>query len=145
MSAFTFDTILVPVASEDDARTTSRAIRNRFDPSETTVEFVFVVEKAGGAPDKASVEQREELVESMVETARAELPDARVEMRVVYDTDVADGIRDAAADVDANAIVFVPREGSRLARWLSGDVTLSLVTESDRPVVSLPSAAKGEP
>lgn len=139
MSAFTFDTILVPVASEDDARATSRAIRERFDPSETVVEFVFVVEKAGGAPDKASVEQREELAEKTAQTARAELPDARTEMHVVYDTDVADAIRDAAADVGADAIVFVPREGSRLARWLSGDVTLSLVTESDRPVVALPS------
>lgn len=144
MTTTTFDAILVPIASTDDARATSRALRDQFDLSETDVTFVYVVEKAGGAPDKAGVEQREEVAEDAFEAARAELPDVNVESKIVYDTDVADGIRKAAAEIDAEAIVFVPRDESRIARFLSGDVALSLITESDRPVVSLPAAEVGE-
>jgi len=138
-----FDAILVPVASPDDARTTSRALREHFDLSETHATFVFVVEKAGGAPDKAGVEQREAVGEDAFEAARAELPGVEFGTTITYDTDVADGIRAAGADVDADAIVFVPREEGRLARFLTGDVALSLATESDRPVVTLPEAEVG--
>lgn len=143
MSTPTFDSILVPVASPDDARTTSRALRDHFDLSEMAPTFVFVVEKAGGVPDKAGVEQREAVAEDTFEAVRAELPDVDLGTEIVYDTDVADGIRAAAADVDADAIVFVPREGGRLTRFLTGDVALSLATESDRPVVTLPEAGVG--
>mgnify|MGYP000515272285 CR=1 FL=1 len=143
MSTPTFDAILVPVASPDDARTTSRALRNYFDLSETDATFVFVVEKAGGAPDKAGVEQREAVAEDAFEAARGELPDVDIGTEIAYDTDVADGIRAAASDAEADAIVFVPREEGRLARFLTGDVALSLATESDRPVVTLPEAEVG--
>ncbi|WP_435181810.1 universal stress protein [Halorussus sp. AFM4] len=140
MSGPTFDAILVPVASEDDARRTARALREHFDLGETAATFAYVVEKAGGAPDKAGVEQREAVAERAFAAASAEL-DAGAETRIVYDTDVAEGIRRAAAEVGADAIVFVPRTGGgRLARLLTGDVALSLVTETDRPVVALPNA-----
>ena len=137
------DTILVPVASADDALDTSRAVRRYFDPEETAVTVVYVVEKAGGAPDKASVEQRREVAEEAFEVAREELSPFDVDEEIVYDTDVADGILNAAAEIDANAVVFVPRKSGRIARLLSGDVSLSLVTESDRPVVALPSGGGG--
>ncbi|WP_135830166.1 universal stress protein [Halorussus halobius] len=143
MSTPTFDAILVPVASSDDARTTARALREHFDLSGTDVTFAFVVEKAGGVPDKAGVEQREAVAEDAFEAARAELTGVEVGTEITYATDVADGIRGVAADVDADAIVFVPREGGRLARFLTGDVALSLATDSDRPVVSLPTPEVG--
>lgn len=144
MAPPTFDSILVPVASEDDARTTSRALREAFDLGSVDATFAFVVEKAGGAPDAAGVEQREEVAEAAFEAARVELPDADLDTRIAYDTDVADGIRAAADEVDADAIVFVPREtGGRLVRFLTGDVALSLVTESDRPVLALPTPEVG--
>jgi hypothetical protein len=49
-----------------------------------------------------------------------------------------EGVVDAANAVEASAIAFQPREGSRLRQFLSGDRTLRLVTEADRPVISLP-------
>lgn len=142
MTTPTFDAILVPVATEEDARVTGRALRNHFDLGETDVTLTYVVEKAGGAPDKAGVEQREEVAENVFVAARDELPDVEVGTKIVYDTDVADGIFAAADEIGANAIVFVSRgEGSRLTRLLTGDVALSLVSENHLPVVSLPEEA----
>lgn len=143
MTISTSDGILVPVASVEDARKTCRAVREYFDADETVATFVFVIEKAGGAPDKASVEQREAVAEDAFDAVREELPEFRVETTVVYDTDVVDAIFEAASEADADAIVFVPRDDGRLVRFLTGDVALSLVTENDRPVVSLPSPEGG--
>ena len=61
-----------------------------------------------------------------------------VETEVRYGTDVLEGIFAAAADVDASAIVFKPRGGSRWRQLMSGDVARELVTECDRPVIALP-------
>jgi hypothetical protein len=145
MTISTLDAILVPVASREDARETAAAVREYLDPAETAVTVVYVVEKAGGAPDKAGVEQREAVAAEAFEAFKAELPKFAVETEVVYDTDVADGIFAAAEAVGADAIAFVPRnEGGRLARFLSGDVALSLVTENDLPVVSLPDVRTDE-
>ncbi|PSP75961.1 hypothetical protein BRC86_02300 [Halobacteriales archaeon QS_3_64_16] len=47
--------VLVPVASDTDARTTCRVLRSY---SPDRVITVHVIEKAGSAPDKAGVEQR---------------------------------------------------------------------------------------
>ena len=143
MSTLTFATILVPVASDDDARNTGRAVRRYFDADATAVTVVYVVEKAGGAPDKASVEQREEAAEDAFEVMREELSAFDLDTRIAYDTDVATGIFDAAAEIGADSVVFVPRESGRLARLLSGDVARSLITESDRPVLALPSGGGG--
>ncbi|MDS0301020.1 hypothetical protein NDI76_19955 [Halogeometricum sp. S1BR25-6] len=48
---------LVPVASEDDAETTANAAITYLQGDSETVTVLSVIEKAGGAPDKASVEQ----------------------------------------------------------------------------------------
>jgi len=125
--------IVVPVANENDAAVTCRALAP-YDPEHLVV--VNVVEKAGGAPDEASVEQREAVAEAAFETVRETFPDAETEIR--HDTDVTEAIFAAAADHDASAIAFVPREGSRWVRLLTGDVALELVTETDRPVIALP-------
>jgi nucleotide-binding universal stress UspA family protein len=131
-----FDRVLLPVADPEDAAGTAEALSNHEFGS---VLVVHVVEKAGGAVDKASVEQREEHAEEMFEAVRSELGDpTTVETDIVYGTDVAETIFDAAGDYDATAIVITPRGGSRWVRLLTGDVALSLVTENDRPVVVLP-------
>jgi nucleotide-binding universal stress UspA family protein len=136
------DRIVVPIASDEDGRATARALAGHEFGS---VLAVHVVEKAGGAPDKASVEQRESTAEEAFDAFTDALGDgADVETRICYGTDVADTIFAAADDYSATAVVITPRGGSRWVRLLTGDVALSLVTETDRPVVVLPDVERSE-
>lgn len=127
------DTVVVPVADPDDAAETVEAL-DRLEPGRVVV--VYVVEKAGGAPDKAGVEQREDEGQRLFEVFRERHPDAETEIR--YGTDVTDAVFAAADDHGATAVAFHPREGGRLVRLLSGDHALKLVTQNDVPVISLP-------
>jgi nucleotide-binding universal stress UspA family protein len=131
-----FDRVLLPVASPEDGRTTARAFGS-YGANADRVVAVHVIEKAGGAPDKASVEQREQEAEKIFAIVREELGDD-VETEIAYGTDVAGTIFDVAAEIDATAIVFTPRGGSRWVQLLTGDVALDLISETDRPVVVLP-------
>jgi len=131
--------VLLPVAHEDDAHATARALEP-YDPGQVTV--THVVEKGGGSMDKTPVSQSEEVAENTYRIVRETFPDA--EEHTVYATDVAQGIFDAAEEVDATAIVYRARSGGRLARFLSGDVSLKLVTESPVPVVALPRTGDDE-
>ncbi|MEF8885165.1 MAG: universal stress protein [Haloarculaceae archaeon] len=136
-----FERVLLPVADPDDAAASAEALAGH---EFGAVLAVHVVEKAGGAPDKASVEQREERAETMFDAVRERLDDPdRVDTEIVYGTDVAETIFEAADDYGATAIVITPRGGSRWIRLLTGDVALSLVTGTDRPVIVLPDL--GEP
>lgn len=131
-----FDRVVLPVASPEDARASCRAAREYLTG---TVVAVHVIEKAGGAPDKASVEQREEYAEEIFDVLDDCLDgDRTVETEIRFGTDVAETIFDAAGDHDATAIVITPRGGSRWVRLLTGDVALDIVTQTDRPVVVLP-------
>jgi len=137
------DRIVLPVAGPDDAAATARALSDRDFGS---ILALNVIEKAGGAPDKASVEQREAVAEEAFAELEARLgPGADIETQVRYGTDVAETIFDAADDFDATAIVITPRGGSRWVRLLTGDVALSLVTDTDRPVVVLPDVDSADP
>ena len=127
------DRVLLPVASEEDALASAHALANQ---QYGEVLVVNVIEKAGGAVDKAGVEQRELEAEEMFEAARGVLGD--VESDVYYGTDVVETIFDAAADIDATAVVVTPRGGNRFIRLITGDVALRMVTQNDRPVVVLP-------
>ena len=130
------DRVVLPVASVEDAEATARAIG----PHEMgSLVAVHVIEKAGGAPDKASVEQREEVAQEAFEAFSETLGGSRdVDTEIRYGTDVAEAIFAAADDYDATAIVITPRGGSRWVQLLTGDVALDLVTQTDRPVVVLP-------
>lgn len=130
---------LVPVASVQDAETTYDALREHVDAA-VELHVVTVIEKAGGAPDKASVEQRELVAEEAFSAVRklAEADGLSVETHLLYGTDVAETIREAAADVDATSVAFRSRGGGRIVDFLSGSVRTKLVTEVDRPVVVLP-------
>ena len=131
---------LVPVASEDDAVETCRTAFPRIAAAGGRPVVVHVIEKAGGAPDKASVEQREAAAEEAFAAVRDRAADhgLDVETDIRYGTDVVDAILAAAADADASALVFHPRGGSWLLDLLTGDVRDRLIEESDRPVVVLP-------
>lgn len=142
MTESIFQTVVTPVASPEDAESTCEAFLEHVADDVGRVVFVYVIEKAGGAPDKASVAQREEYADEIEEVVDDHLDDAGVahEMEVRYGTDVVDAVRTAASDLDATSIVFTPRSTSRWVRLLTGDTAYSLITESDVPVVSLPTA-----
>jgi len=131
-----FDRVLLPVADPEDARATCEALASH---EVGRARAIHVIEKGGGTMDKASVEQREEYAAEVFDVVEATLPDEfDVETEVVFGTDVAEAVFEAADDFDATSIVITPRSGNRWIRLLTGDVALSLVTETDRPVVVLP-------
>jgi nucleotide-binding universal stress UspA family protein len=125
--------VLVPVANEDDALATARALKP-YGPNRVTA--LHVVEKGGGVPDKTPVEQSEELAEESYAAVRSVFPDA--DDHTAYGRDVADEIFTAAEEVDASAIAYRARGGNRLMNFLSGDISMKLVTKADRPVIALP-------
>ncbi|MWV39594.1 universal stress protein [Natrialba sp. INN-245] len=136
----TFDgTVIVPVADPDDGERTTRGLEQHLG-SASTVVVVNVIEKAGGGIDKAPMGQREEYAEEIFDRAQAALRDspATVEAETLYGTDVVETIFDEARQRDADAVVFNPREGNRLAELLTGDVARRMVKEAAVPVVALP-------
>ncbi|EJN59273.1 universal stress protein [Halogranum rubrum] len=139
-----FESPLVPVANEDDAVSTCEAALPHVADAAGRMLVVHVVEKAGGAPDKASVEQREEMADELFDIVRERAAEAGVdvETRVLYGTDVGETILDAAREEDASSIVFTPREGKKWWDIFGHDARDTLVDDSDRPVVVLPGAAE---
>lgn len=133
------DHVLLPVAHEEDALATATALEP-YHPNHVTA--LHVVEKAGGAPDKTPVEQSEELAADSYAAVRSVFPDA--DDHTAYARDVVDAIFEAAEDVEASAIAYRSRPGNRLMRLLSGDLSLKLVTQGDRPVIALPRVPEEE-
>jgi nucleotide-binding universal stress UspA family protein len=127
--------VLLPVAHEEDAFATATAIEP-YQPDQVTA--LHVVEKGEGTPDKTPVEQSESLAEESYAAVRKVLPDA--DAHTAYGRDVAETIFEAAEEVDASAIAYRSRGGNRLMQFLSGDLSLTLVTDADRPVIALPRA-----
>lgn len=139
MSGGLFETVVVPIASPKDAEETARAIHHYANPDSEII-VTHVVEKAGGAPDKVSVEQREEYAEEAYETFLDVLPEkwGNVRFQTLYGRDVAATIIDGAEDAEATVIAFTPRGGSRWARLVTGDIARDLFENSDIPIISLP-------
>lgn len=125
--------VLLPVAGDEDALRTARALEP-YGPDRVTV--LHVVEKGGGVPDKTPLEQSEELAADSYAAVRRVFPDAGE--HTAYARDVVGAILEAAEDVDASAIAYRSRGGNRLMQFLSGDRSLKLVTNADRPVIALP-------
>ncbi|WP_327053895.1 universal stress protein [Halomicrococcus gelatinilyticus] len=132
------ESVVVPVADAADAHATASALEP-YDVESVTV--VHVVEKGEGVPDKTPVEQSEAVAADAFEAFRETFPDA--ETATAYRRDVVAGIVEVAEELDASAIVFRPREGGRVVKFLSGDRSLRLLTEADRPVVALPGEDDG--
>ena len=125
--------VLLPVAHEADALATATALEP-YGPTHVTA--LHVVEKGGGVPDKTPVEQSEDLAAESYAAVRSVFPDA--DEHTAYGRDVAAEIFDAADELGASAIAFRSRGGNRLMQFLSGDISLELVTKADRPVIALP-------
>jgi nucleotide-binding universal stress UspA family protein len=138
------DHVLVPIATESDARATSSALRPYLEEVER-VTAVHVVEKAGGAPDKAPLEKRQSDAAEFLAVVESELAsDVAFDARIDYGTDVVTTLFDAAEDAGATVIAFRPRGGSRLVRLLAGDTASKLVTDPALPVLALPDPAERE-
>lgn len=125
--------VLLPVANRDDAAVSAAALEP-YAPERVTA--VHVVEKGDGSPDKLSVEQAKDVAEDAFTAIHDTFPQAQTV--TVYDRDIAAAIYQVADDIEASAIVFCARGGSRISRLLAGDHALALVTEPNRPVISLP-------
>jgi nucleotide-binding universal stress UspA family protein len=129
--------IVVPVADEDDAAATATALSPYLDRIEH-ITAVHVIEKGGGVIDKAPVEKRRADAAALLSTFEERLDGTvAVDTRVAFGTDVVDTIVETALDVNAAAVVFYPRGGSRLTRLLSGDTAGRLVAGATLPIVSL--------
>lgn len=136
------DHVLLPVATESDARTTAAALRPYLDEVER-VTAIHVVEKGGGAPDKAPLEKRQSDASEYLAVLESELAsEVAFDARIDYGTDVVDTLYEAAEDAGATALAFRPRGGSRIVRLLAGDTASRLVTDPLVPVVSLPNPDK---
>jgi nucleotide-binding universal stress UspA family protein len=131
--------VLLPVANEEDALATAAALEP-YRPERVTA--LHVVEKGGGVPDKTPVEQSEELAEETYAAVRTVFPDAGE--HTAYARDIVVAIHEAADEVGASAIAYRSRGGSRITQFLSGDLSLKLVTGADRPVIALPRAESNE-
>lgn len=125
--------VLLPLANKEDAVRTVSALEP-YQPERVTA--LHVVEKGEGVPDKTPVEQSEAVAEDVYDAVRTVFPDAAE--HTAYSRDVVEAIFEAAEELDASAIAYQTRGGSRLVKFLSGDTGLELVTESDRPVIALP-------
>lgn len=130
--------LLVPVAHVEDAEMTARAL-SQYQPGHITV--THVVEKGGGVADKTPVEQSESVAAEAFAVFRETFPDTEEEL--MYRRDVTAAIIELAEEIDATAIAFCPRRGGRIRRLLTGDKSLQLVVESDRPVIALPREDSG--
>lgn len=125
--------VVLPVANEDDAAMSARALAP-LRPGTVTV--VHVVEKAGGSPDKTPVAQSESIAQRCLEVVRESHPDAA--LHTAYHTDIVEGIFQSAEEIGATAIAFRTRGGGRLTRLLSGDLALKLIGDPSLPVIVLP-------
>lgn len=133
------DHVLVPVATLEDARKTAASLEP-YEPGHVTA--LHVVEKGGGVPDRTPVEQSESMAEECYAAVREVFPDA--DDHTAYGRDVVGKIFEAAEAVDASAIAYRSRGGGRLMQFLSGDLSLKLVTQADRPVIALPRINEGQ-
>ena len=141
MTSQLIERVIVPIAHVTDAKVTCEAIEEFLGREPVELHVVHVIEKGGGAPDKAPLEAREADAASIFEFAKSFFggSDVYVETELRYGTSVVDEIVGAAEEIDASAIAFVPRSGSRIVRLLSGNLTRRLIEIDRLPVLVLPS------
>lgn len=132
------DHVVVPIASEEDAEATTRALQSLLAEIQC-VTAVHVIEKGGGTIDKAPMEKRREDAVDFLDHFETVLSEGViVETRIEFGTDVVETIVETALDAGGTSIAIRPRGGSRIVRLLSGDTASRLVTNPTIPVLVLP-------
>lgn len=127
--------VVIPVADEDVAETTARAAQGYLD-DDSEVVLVHVVSE----DDDESESEWEAFAEDAFDSARAVLGSAGVSTEIRQGEDVVETVFAVADDVEASAVAFRSRGGSRWRQIMAGDVARELVTEARHPVVVLPRA-----
>lgn len=140
------ETVVIPLASPKDAERTAEAVVPYLDPPPDHVLAITVVEKTEGGMDKAPLEQMTERAEETLETVaeRFEETGVPIETRVLYGGNVIETILEVAREADASSIVMTPRNASRWVKLLSGDTALSLMMNTDRPLIVVPDPEEAE-
>jgi nucleotide-binding universal stress UspA family protein len=131
-----FETVVLPVASAADARTTCAGAAAHLRRASGRAVVVHVIEGTPPAEESEHIEDAEETFAAAREAFSA--ADIDTETRLEYGENIPQTVFAVAEDVDASAIAFTPRAGGRWTKLLSGDLTSALVSDSDRPVVVLP-------
>lgn len=126
---------LVPVANAVDTRETAQVL-HQYSPRQVTV--LNIVDKKEGVPDKKLLEQSEQIAADLFDVFRTVFPDA--DEHITYGRAIAGAIIEVAKEIGACAIVFWSRVGNRIMHFLSGDLSMNLITKADRPVITLPKA-----
>jgi nucleotide-binding universal stress UspA family protein len=125
--------VLVPVAHDEDARLTASALE-QYDPDQVTA--LHVVEDASSESDETLEGEPVSVSEEAFAALHEVFPDAATQ--TAYSTNVVEAIFENATELDATAIAYRSRGGGRLLHFLSGDLSLKLVTGAPVPVVALP-------
>lgn len=125
--------VIVPVANETDAEQTARVLEP-YSPNHVTA--LHVVEKGEGVPDKTPVEQSHQLAAESFAAVREVFPSA--DEHTAYGKDIVVAIFEATDEVGASAIAYRSRGAGRIMQFLSGDLSLKLVTQAEHPVIALP-------
>jgi nucleotide-binding universal stress UspA family protein len=125
--------VVLPVAHEEDALATATALEP-YGPTQVTA--LHVIEGPDGMPAKTPVEQSDSIAADSYAAVRSVFPDA--DEHTAYGEDVATEIFETVDKVDASAIAYRSRGGNRLLQFLSGDISLKLVTNAICPVIALP-------
>jgi nucleotide-binding universal stress UspA family protein len=135
-----FERVLIPIASEDDARMARETILPYLADCGGVATVVHVVKYTEGGVDPSPVSMQEEDAQRLFEIVGEVDDDLVVETRTAYGTDIVEAIFEVADEIDASAVVFSPQKRNRLVRLLTGDTALSLVTDPDVPVLAIPRA-----
>lgn len=131
------DNVVVPIVNVNDARKTIRSLR-KYNPNNITA--LYIAEISENYINKKPRDTDKEIAEAVKTKFENAFPD--VKFIATTSSSVPDEIISVADDVGATAIVYRPREGNRLTQFLTGDVSLKLVTNSIYPVIALPEAEK---
>jgi len=107
---------------------------------DTTMIAVHIIKEAGGALDKAPIEQCEQRAAEVFSVTTEGFDDSDVVLGtdLRYGTDIASSVVGAAHDRSAGATVFTPRGRNRWRKLVTGDVTHDLVRSSDVPILIPP-------